>query len=97
MPLSQTQIKFLKSLAHHLKPVISVGKAGLSSAVVSELNIALKAHELLKVKLPAAPRLERASLLQKICAETGAEPVQQIGRVAVVFQRVEKPKIQLPS
>jgi RNA-binding protein len=97
MSLTQTQIKYLKGLAHHRKAVILVGAAGLSASVLREIGVALNAHELLKIRLPAVERDERLALFARICAETGAEAVQHIGRMAVIYRRAEKPKIQLPA
>lgn len=97
MPLTQSQIKHLKALAHHRKPVVTVGNAGLSDAVQREIGVALKAHELIKIKLPALERAERQTLIERICSGAGAEAVQHIGRVAVIYRRADKPKIQLPA
>ncbi len=97
MALTQTQIKHLKALAHHRKPVVTVGNAGLTAAVLREIGIALKAHELIKIKLPALERDERQRIFERICDESGAEPVQHIGRMAIVYRRAAKPKIQLPA
>jgi len=97
MSLKPTQIQHLKGLAHHLKPVILVGTAGLSAAVLREIQIALKAHELLKIRLPALERADRQAMFEQICRDTEAEPVQHIGRMAVIYRRGEKPKIQLPA
>jgi len=97
MSLTQTQIKHLKALAHHRNPVVMIGAAGLTPAVQREIGFALKAHELIKVKLPAIDRDERQALFEKLCTEAGAEPVQHIGRIAVLYRRAEKPKIQLPA
>lgn len=97
MSLTQPQIKYLKGLAHHRDPVVTVGNAGLTAAVLAEIVLALKAHELLKVKMPALERAERDTLFARICLESEAEPVQQIGRVAVIYRRADKPKIQLPA
>lgn len=96
MPLTQKQIKHLKALAHHRKPVVMVGAAGVTAPVLAEIAIALKAHELIKVKLPAVERSERQALFDHICRDSQAEPVQHIGRIAVLYRRAEKPKIQLP-
>jgi len=97
MSLTQTQIRYLKALAHHRKPVVTVGNAGLSPAVLREIQIALMAHELLKIKLPAVERDDRQSLFAQICHDADAEPVQHIGRMAIIYRRAEKPKIQLPA
>ncbi len=97
MPLTQSQIKHLKALAHHRKPVVMVGAAGVTAPVLAEIALALKAHELIKVKLPALERSERQALFDRICRDSTAEPVQHIGRIAILYRRAEKPKIQLPA
>ncbi len=97
MALTQTQIKHLKALAHHRKPVVTVGNAGLTAAVLREIDIALKVHELVKIKLPALERGERQRIFERVCGESGAKPVQHIGRMAIVYRRAAKPKIQLPA
>jgi len=97
MALNIRQKKFLRQQAHARKPVVTVGNQGLSAAVLAELRIALRTHELLKIKLPAGEREARAALLAQICHDTEAEPVQLIGRVAIVYRPSDKPKIQLPA
>jgi len=97
MALRQNQIKYLKGLAHHLKPVVIIGAAGLTAAVLKEVRGALKAHELVKIKLPAMERDDRRSLFNQLCQETRSEAIQQIGRMAILYRRAEKPKIQLPA
>ncbi len=97
MPLSQKQIRHLKSLAHHLKPVVRVGQHGIRDAVLEELAIALDAHELIKVKI-AAEKAERIRIIQQLVEASGAELVQHIGQMAVLFRRnPKKPKVVLPS
>lgn len=76
----------LKARAHALEPVVQVGQAGVSDALVAEVDRALLAHELIKVKLGGAEREVRASLTQELCARTGAAEVQQVGRVAVLWR-----------
>lgn len=76
----------LKARAHALEPVVQVGQAGVSDALVAEVDRALLAHELIKVKLAGADREVRASLTQELCARTGAAEVQQVGRVAVLWR-----------
>jgi RNA-binding protein len=97
MPLNIRQKKSLRQQAHARKPVVTVGNQGLSAAVLAEIRIALRAHELLKIKLPAGEREARAALLAQICRDTEAEPVQLIGRVAIIYRPSDKPKIQLPA
>ena len=97
MALNIRHKKYLRQQAHARKPVATVGHQGLNAAVLAEIRIALRTHELLKIKLPAGEREARASLLAQICQDTEAEPVQLIGRVATVYRPSDKPKIQLPA
>ena len=97
MPLSNSQIRHLRSLAHKLKPVVMVGQHGLRESVLEEIGIALDFHELIKIKVSVGDREERDRLIEKIVAATGAEQVQRIGNMAVMFKRnPKKPKIVLP-
>ena len=63
MPLKASQKKNLRALAHHLKPVVWVGQHGLRDSVLGEVEIALDAHELIKVKL-AAEKAERSAMIK---------------------------------
>jgi len=97
MPLSDSQRRHLRGLAHHLKPVVMVGQDGLKASVLAEVDAALTAHELIKVKVAAADREERAALIAEITATADAELVQSIGHVAALFRRNrKKPRIALP-
>jgi len=97
MPLSDSQRRHLRGLAHHLKPVVMVGQDGLKESVLAEVDAALTAHELIKVKVAAADREERASLIAEIVATSGSELVQAIGHMAALFRRnLKKPRIALP-
>lgn len=97
MALNAKQRKHLKSLAHHRKPVVQVGNAGVTPAVIREITQALDTHELLKIRLPGVERDERHNLLEQVCEATGAEAVQEIGRVAVIYRRAKKPRLTLPE
>lgn len=97
MPLSQNQVRHLKGLAHHLKPVVRVGQHGVRPSVLDELSGALDAHELVKVKI-AVDKTERIEIIGQLTDATGAEMVQHIGQMAVLFRRNnKKPKVILPS
>jgi RNA-binding protein len=97
MTLSARQTRHLRGLGHHLKPVVRVGQHGLSNAVLTEIDVALDAHELIKVKI-AAERDERARLAAEICNHTGARLIHSIGQMIVLFRRNTKnPKVALPS
>ncbi|MGB5452888.1 MAG: ribosome assembly RNA-binding protein YhbY [Sedimenticolaceae bacterium] len=97
MKLSESQKRHLRGLGHHLKPVVRVGQHGLKESVMAEIEQALDFHELIKVKI-AAERDTRNAIAVDICAQTGAESIQAIGQMLVLFKRnAKKPKIALPS
>ena len=96
MPLSPSQKRYLRGLAHNLKPVILTGNKGVTPAVIKELFNALDQHELVKVRL-GDDRNERKSQIAELAAAAKAELVQSIGRVACFYRRnEEKPKLALP-
>lgn len=98
MVITAAQRRFLRSKAHHLKPVVMVGQHGLGENVMHEINLALDTHELIKVKLSAGDREEKKSILGKIVSNSRAELIQSIGHVAVLFRRNhQKPRIELPK
>jgi RNA-binding protein len=81
--------KLLKTRAHALHPMLQLGEKGLTDAVVAEIDRALAVHELIKVRAAPLNRDERAVALQTICERTGAEAVQHIGKIFVLYR--EKP------
>lgn len=96
--LTRSQKRYLKALAHHYKPVVIIGNHGLTPTVTHEISQALDHHELIKIRVNAADRAERATLISSICATTEAEVIQQIGHIATLFRRnLETPSINLPS
>lgn len=96
MVLTKTQTKHLRNLAHHLKPIISIGQNGITDNVLNELEIALNHHELVKIKLGAGDRDDRQLMIKQLSTDTGAELIQAIGKTLTLFRRnPEKPKIQL--
>lgn len=97
MPLSHSQNRHLRGLAHKLKPVVMIGQHGLRESVLEEIGIALDHHELVKIKISAGDRDERDQLIQQVIDQTRGELVQRIGNMAVIFRRnPKKPKIVLP-
>jgi len=97
MALNVKQRKHLKALAHHRKPVVQVGNAGITAAVIKEIEVALGHHELLKIRLPGVERKARTEMLKQICAATGADAVQEIGRMAVIYRPAQKPRLVIPK
>lgn len=94
--LSSKQASYLKGLAHSLDPVMRLGKAGLTEGALSELDGALKAHELIKVRLEKEANVEQADLRAAVEAMS-ASLVGQVGRVCILYRRHPKlPKIELP-
>ena len=97
MSLNRRQISYLRSLAHPLPQIVTIGGAGLSDSVIAELESSLQHHELLKIKISSDNRELRKKIAQEICSATGAEMIQQIGKVAIIFRPGEKHKIKLPA
>ena len=95
MPISDSQRRYLRSLAHALNPVVMVGQAGLSEAVLVEADQALTAHELIKVKLSAGDRTLRDEMVARLCERSRADLVQRIGHVAVLYRLNPKKKQSL--
>lgn len=98
MPLSKSQLKFLRGKCHALNPVIMVGQKGVTPQLLKELDIALDQHELVKIKIAAEDRETTLAIMDEICAREGTERVQVIGKTLTVFRRNnQKPVIQLPK
>ena len=84
--LSPIERKKLKARAHALEPVVHIGDKGLTAPVLAEIDRALAAHELIKVRAGGMQRDARAAALAEICRRLGAQPVQHIGKVLVIFR-----------
>lgn len=97
MPLSNQQVRYLRGLTHHLKPVVMVADKGLSENVMAEIESALDHHELVKIKL-RGDREARDRWILQIEQASGAQKVHSIGQVACFFRRNQKkPVIELPG
>lgn len=96
--MTPRQVRHLRGLAHHLNPVVQVGHARLTDAVVEKVDEELENHELIKVRVQGAERHELAEAADVLCARTGAAHVQTIGHIVVLYRRrKEKPAIRLPQ
>lgn len=93
--LSAPERRHLRSLAHPLNPVVTIGNRGLSAAVLREIAISLDAHELIKIRVFSDDRATRDNLLEQICDELGAAPVQHIGKLLVIWRPSDKQRIVL--
>lgn len=84
--LDSAERRALRARAHHLPPVVMIGEAGLTPEVVREINVALTSHELIKIRLLGDERDARKALATEVCERTGAQPVQQIGKMLVIYR-----------
>ena len=84
--LTPEQRKTLRSQAHHLDPVVMIGSEGLSPAGRKELDAALAAHGLIKVRVFSDSREQRETLLGEAADALGAAPVQHIGKLLVLWR-----------
>lgn len=87
----------LKRIAHHLDAVVLVGEPGVTEAVVAETRRALDDHELIKVRVHAADREAREAMTRALAEACGAEVIQSIGKVAVLFRRNPEPNHKLSN
>ena len=98
MTLSDHQLRFLRGKSHPLKPLILIGQSGLTDGVCAEAERALNDHELIKVKVRGAERLERDQMLAELARRTDSTLVQRIGHVAALYRAHPKaPKLILPD
>lgn len=77
----------LKQLSHHLEPVVLLGAKGLTVAVHKEIEVALRAHELVKIKLSSKDKIEKQNLAETICQKQGATLINQIGHMIVIYRK----------
>lgn len=98
-PLTSKQRAHLKSLAHHLKPIVQIGKEGLTDASVQSLNDAFRNRELLKLKVQEAAPMSAAATAEALAGRIPeAHVVQTIGRTLVLYRpHPESPEIRLPE
>lgn len=99
--LTPAQRRELRAKAHHLQPVVMIGEAGLTPQVMSEIETNLKSHELIKVRVLRDDREVRPALVASICKATGAQPVQGIGKILVIYrarppEEQKKPAMRRP-
>ena len=85
-PLSPARRSELRAQAHRLNPVVLIGDKGLTEEVLAEVDRALKAHELIKVRAATDDRDARNAWMESICEKLAAHPVQQIGKILVVYR-----------
>ena len=86
LQLSSAERKDKRAEAHHLEPVVMVGNAGATPAVVREIDAALNAHGLIKVRVALDDRAAREAMLLALADELGAAPIQHIGKLFVLWR-----------
>lgn len=86
LQLSSVERRELRARAHNLNPVASIAENGLTETVLREIEVNLKAHELIKIRVYGDSREDRVAYLEKICTELGAAEVQHIGKLLVIFR-----------
>jgi RNA-binding protein len=85
-PLTTRERAHLKARAHTLEPFVHVGGSGVTDRLVAEVDRALTAHELLKVKIASDDRADRVAIGDEICARTGATAVHRVGKVLILWR-----------
>lgn len=84
----------LRALAHGLTPVVIIGKDGLTENVVSSINDALEARELIKIKLLSSCDIPTREISNKVCEKLGADGIQCIGSVVVLYKKSNKENVE---
>lgn len=98
MPLTGKQRHHLRALAHHLDPIVQIGHGGMTESVMAQIEEALAAHELIKIRLGTECPMDRDAVAEAIRVGARTEIAQTIGRVIVAFRRhAKKPKVPLPT
>lgn len=87
MPIDNIQKKILRQTAHHLDPTVWIGKNGITENVIKEITHALDRHELIKIKILQVEKKERVINIKKICMDTNAELISNIGNVLTLYKK----------
>jgi RNA-binding protein len=99
--LTGKQARHLRGLGHHLKPLVMLGRDGLSENVIIAANAVLTAHELIKVKIGNGCLLDRREAADIAAEKTGSEIVQILGKTFLLFRanpdRNDEHRIKLPQ
>ena len=97
MAVNDKQKRYLRGLAHTLKPVVMIGNKGLTDTVIAEIDNALSHHELIKVRVSGQEKADRIKMLDEIAAKTNADIIQVIGHIGGLYRPAKEPSIQLPK
>lgn len=96
MELTSKQRAQLRALANSIDTILQVGKDGIGENLVKQADDALEARELIKGAVQPGAPVTAKEAMEELCRQTGAEPVQQIGRRFVLYRPSrENPRIVL--
>lgn len=93
LKLTPAERSVLRAEAHALSPVVIIGDAGLTPAVLKEIEASLNSHGLIKVRVFGDDREARLGMYSTICTDLQAAPVQHIGKLLIIY----RPKIAEPK
>jgi len=96
--LTGSQRKYLRGMAHYLKPIVQIGKNGLTDPVIESIDKALDDHELVKVRISGGD--DKRGMADEIAARTGSAWVGMVGFVLTLYRQQEDPEkrtIDLPG
>lgn len=96
MPSDNATRRKYRAIGHKLQPVVIVSN-GLSDNVLKEIDRALNDHELIKIRVLAEDREDKAALIEEICAQTGAEVIQLAGHIVLLLRKALKVKPDLSN
>ena len=85
----------LKGEAHAIKPSVLLGNKGLTPAVIDEINYALNAHELIKIKLTGVERAEKEGVINQVCLALDAHLIQLVGHNVTLYRKNPEPIVQI--
>jgi RNA-binding protein len=93
LELSIQERKAIRADAHHLDPVVIIGGDGLTAGVKKEVDFALNAHGLIKVRVTGDDRAAREAVYATLCNDLGCAPIQHIGKLLILWRPIpEKTK-----
>ncbi|MBI4510446.1 MAG: ribosome assembly RNA-binding protein YhbY [Deltaproteobacteria bacterium] len=97
MTLSGKQRRYLRALGHDLRPVVQLGKEGLTDAMAAAVDAALATHELVKIKIGQGASIDRHDAAEDLAVRTRSEVAQILGKTILLYRpHPEEPKIELP-
>jgi RNA-binding protein len=97
MALAAQDKKRFRTIAHNLSPIVTIAQKGFTESVADEIERALSEHELIKIKIFAADRDARREIIVQVSTQAGAELIQSIGNIAVLYRASAKPDPRLSN